>query len=65
MPISRAEKEEVLRIVLVELERSFFILHNHYNGPDLDRMQPFLGEIETQVKTHLADLRSKILSSTP
>lgn len=62
MPISKAEKEEVLRIVLVELERSFFILHNHYDGPELQLMQPFLAEIETTLKTCLADLRSKTLS---
>ncbi len=63
MPILKTEKEEVLRIVRVELERSFFILHNHYNGPELQRMLPFLGEVETQVKTHLAGLSSKTLRS--
>lgn len=62
MSISKADKEDVLRNVLVEIERSFFILSNHYNGPGLKRLLPLLGDIETQIKTRLADLRTVILS---
>lgn len=62
MSISNADKEDVLRKVLVEMERSFFILSNHYNSPELQRLLPLLGDIETQIKTRLADLRAVILS---
>ena len=53
MPISKREKNDVLRNVRIEMDRMFGVLSSYYERPDLDELLPLLAEIEIRFKINL------------